>query len=73
MAPRQRPAKRPCHVATLLLREKKTTRSNRLRLRLLVTVLEAILTCRQVREKLQSFCENLMSDNFRKTSVLKKI
>ena len=39
----------------------------------LVTVFEAILTSRQAREKLQCFYENLMSNNFRKTTVLKKI
>ena len=38
----------------------------------LVTVLEAILTSRQTREKLQRLYENLMSTNFRKTAVLKK-
>ena len=38
-----------------------------------VTVLEAILTRRpQPREKLQCLYENLMSNNFRKTAVLKK-
>ena len=35
----------------------------------LVTVLEAILTSRQSREKLQCLYENLMSNNFRKTAV----
>ena len=39
----------------------------------LVTVFDAILTSRQTREKLQCLYENLMSDNFRKTAVLKKI
>ena len=39
----------------------------------LVTVLEAILTSRQPREKLRCLYENLMSSNFRKTAVLKKI
>ena len=39
----------------------------------LVTVLEAILTSRQAGEKLQCLDENLMSNNFRKTNVLKKI
>ena len=39
----------------------------------LVTVFDAILTSRQKREKLQCFYENLMSDNFRKIAVLKKI
>ena len=34
----------------------------------LVTVLEAILTSRQSREKLQCLYENLMSNNFRKTA-----
>ena len=38
----------------------------------LVTVLEAILTSRQPREKLLYLYENLMSNNFRKTAVLKK-
>ena len=37
----------------------------------LVTVFDAILKSR--REKLQCLCENLMSNNFRKTAVLKKI
>ena len=39
----------------------------------LVTVLEAILKSRQPREKLQCLYENLMSNNFRQTAVLKKI
>ena len=39
----------------------------------LVTVLEAILTSKQPREKLQCLYENLISNNFRKTAVLKKI
>ena len=39
----------------------------------LATVFDAILTSRQTREKLQCLYENLMSDNFRKTAVLKKI
>ena len=39
----------------------------------LVTVFDAILTSRQTREKLQCLYENLMSDNFRKKAVLKKI
>ena len=38
----------------------------------LVTVFDAILTSRQTRGKLQCLNENLMSDNFRKTAVLKK-
>ena len=38
----------------------------------LVTVLEAILTSRKPREKLLYLYENLMSNNFRKTAVLKK-
>ena len=38
----------------------------------LVAVLEAILTSRQPREKLQCLYENLMSNNFRKTAVLKR-
>ena len=32
-----------------------------------------VLTSRQPREKLQCLYENLMSKNFRKTAVLKKI
>ena len=39
----------------------------------LVTVFDAILTSRQTREKLQCLYENLMSNNFRRTAVLKKI
>ena len=39
----------------------------------LVTVFDAILTSRQTREKLQCFYENIMSNNFRRTAVLKKI
>ena len=39
----------------------------------LVTVFDAILTSRQTREKLQYLYKNLMSNNFRKTTVLKKI
>ena len=39
----------------------------------LVTVFDAILTSRQTCEKLQCLYENLMSHNFRKTAVLKKI
>ena len=38
----------------------------------LVTVLEAILTRRQPREKLQCFYENLLSNNFRKTPIMEK-
>ena len=38
----------------------------------LVTVFDAILTSRQMREKLQCLYENLMSNNFRRTAVLKK-
>ena len=38
----------------------------------LVTVFDAILTSRQTREKLQCLYENLMSNNFRRTAVLKK-
>ena len=38
-----------------------------------VTVFDAILTSRQTREKLQCFYENLMSNNFRRMAVLKKI
>ena len=37
-----------------------------------VTVLDAILTRRQPRAKLQCLCENLKSNNFRKTAVPKK-
>ena len=39
----------------------------------LVTVFDAILTGRQTREKLLCLYENLMSNNFRKTAVLKNI
>ena len=39
----------------------------------LVTVFDAILTSTQTREKLQYLYENLMSNNLRKTAVLKKI
>ena len=39
----------------------------------LVMVLDAILTSRQTREKLQCLYENLMSNNFRITAFLKKI
>ena len=39
----------------------------------LVTVFDAILTSRQMGEKLQYLYENLMSNNFCKTAVLKKI
>ena len=39
----------------------------------LVTVFDAILTSRQTREKFECLYENLMSNNFRKTAVLKKI
>ena len=39
----------------------------------LATVFDAILTSRQTREKLQCLYENLMSNNFRRTAVLKKI
>ena len=39
----------------------------------LVTVFDAILTSRPTLEKLQCLYENLMSNNFRKTVVLKKI
>ena len=37
----------------------------------LVTVLEAILMSRQLREKLQCLYENLMSPSFHKMTVLK--
>ena len=37
----------------------------------LVTVLEAILTNRQPRKELQCLNENLMSNKFRRTAVLK--
>ena len=40
---------------------------------ILVTVFDAILTSRQTREKLQWLYENLMSNNLRRTAVLKKI
>ena len=39
----------------------------------LVTVFDTILTSRQMREKLQCFYENLISNNFCRTAVLKKI
>ena len=39
----------------------------------LVTVFDAILASRQTREKLQCLYENLISNNFRTTAVLKKI
>ena len=38
----------------------------------LVTVFDAMLTSRQMCEKLQCFYENLMSNNFHKTAVLEK-
>ena len=38
-----------------------------------VTVFDAILTSRDTCEKLQCLYENLKSNNFRKTAVLKKI
>ena len=38
----------------------------------LVTVFDTIMTSRQTREKLQCLYENLKSNNFRKTAVLKK-
>ena len=38
----------------------------------LVTVFDAILTRRQKREKLQCLYENLVSNNFRRITVLKK-
>ena len=38
-----------------------------------MAVLEAILSGRQPREKLKGLHENPMSNNFRKTAVLKKI
>ena len=39
----------------------------------LVMVFDAILTSRQTREKLQCLYENLMSNKFQKTAVLKNI
>ena len=39
----------------------------------LITVFDAILMSRQTREKLQCLYENLMSNNFRKTTLLKII
>ena len=39
----------------------------------LITILETILSCRRPCEKKQCLCENLMSNNFRKTAVLKKV
>ena len=38
----------------------------------LVTDFDATLTSRQMREKLQCLYENLMSNNFHKTALLKK-
>ena len=38
----------------------------------LVTVFDAVLTNREMREKLQCLYENLMSNNFRRTGVLKE-
>ena len=38
----------------------------------LVTVFDAILTSRKTCEKLQCLFKNVMSNNFRKTAVLKK-
>ena len=37
------------------------------------SVFDAILTSRQTRKKLQCLYENLMSNNFRRVAVLKKI
>ena len=57
-----------------IAREKIPTRYQGMALRIdLVTVFDAILTSRQTREKLQCLYENLMSNNFRRTAVLKKI
>ena len=39
----------------------------------LVTVFDAILKSKQTRQKLQCLYENLISNNFRRTAVLKKI
>ena len=39
----------------------------------LVTVFDAILTGGQTPEKLHLLCENLLSNNLRRTAVLKKI
>ena len=39
----------------------------------LVTIFDAILTSGQTREKLQCLYENLISNNFRRTAVLKII
>ena len=39
----------------------------------LIAVFDAILTSRQTSEKLQCLYGNLMSNNFRKTAVLKQI
>ena len=39
----------------------------------LVTVFDAVLTSKQMCEKLHCLYENLMSNNFRKTALLKKI
>ena len=61
------------HFCTFLWRRCTPTTRNPLFSRIdLVTVFDAILTSRQTREKLQCLYENLMSNNFRKTAVLKK-
>ena len=66
---------------TLIVRRTKTEETNQVISKIainfsvpidLVTVFDAILTSRQTREKLHCLYENLMSDNFRKTAVLKK-
>ena len=67
----------PCHVPVPFLYSS-LGEGNNLQRKLsidLVTVFDAFLTSRQKREKLQRLCENLilMSNNFRKAAVLKKI
>ena len=63
----------PCHVFYQANVRLPKTRALLLSLIDLVTVFNAILTSRQTREKLQCLYENLMSNNFRRTAVLKKI
>ena len=64
----------PCRKRRgILSHTPKETRALLLSLIDLVTVFNAILTSRQTREKLQCLYENLMSNNFRRTAVLKKI
>ena len=54
-------------------KRKSEEKERRRREKNIVTVFDAILTNRQTPEKLQWLYENLMSNNFRKTAVLKKI